>query len=223
MSIRLGALSNAFTADQKMSFINSGKDEVWAVLRSLDLDYFTDSSQDTDSTQDDYLIDLTPTVREYTLPKNEREVRMIECLSSGFENRVFEFRPINDPVFQQARRDSTANGPSGTSGTFFTKYYFTIFGNQLMLAAYPEAALKLKLWYVAAIDDVAIDSFPNILFPFSRKIVDYAVQLAMLTAQNTEMAVGWLTLWKEDIKVLAITSGPRSSTNAIYVTDYLGE
>src|SRR5712664_582190 len=95
MRIQLGGLSNAFDTDKQLYFINEGKNEVWAVIRSLDLDYFADASQDTDTTKDDFFVDLSTTVREYSLPKNCREVRAIECTTAGFTDRIFEFRKFD--------------------------------------------------------------------------------------------------------------------------------
>ena len=223
LRIKLGLLSNAFTTDMYLEFINDGAQEVWSVVKDLDEDYFGDSSQDTDTSKDDYLIDFSPTTREYNLPTNCREIRAIEVLTSGFENRVFTYKPINNPTYQQARRDSTANGPSGiTTTAFFDEYYYTVFGNQLQLAQFPEAILQAKLWYIAAIDLISVNDFPSVLFPFNRKIIDFAAQKAMLSMQNLEMTAAWLQTWKESVKTLAMTTGPRSSTNAIYIEDYLG-
>lgn len=222
--IRMGGLSNAFTVDQYLSLINEGVQEVWSVVRSLDLDYFAGSSQDTDATQDNIFIDLVTSTREYALPVNCRELRSIECLTGGFEDRVFEYRKLEDPVFQQARREATAIGPSMGTGFngIFNHYYYTVFGTQLMLAQYPEGTLQLKLWYIAAIDDISVDDVPTILHPFNKKLVDFAVQRAMLSTRNIDISAAWMMTWKEDVKTLAMTAGARSSTNALYISDYWG-
>ena len=224
LRIQLGVLSNAFTTDQLLNFINKGTSEVYSVLKSLDLDYFTDVTQTADSTKEDYGLLINPTTREYDLPANSRELRAIECTTSGFETRVFTFKGINDPDFQEARREATAFGPAGNSSTLFVfdEYYYTIFGNQIMFAQYPEDSLTLRIWYVSSIDAVTIDSFPSILYPYSVKIVDYATQRAILASQNLDLAAGWLQEWKESVKTLAISGSSRSSTNAIFITDYLG-
>jgi len=225
---RLGALANAFTVDQLVSFANDGVHETWSVLRSLDLDYFGDSSEDTDTTQDEYFADLSPTVREYNLPANCREVRFLECLSTGFEDRVFEYRKFEDIVFQTARRESTSLGPDveGDSGAILGRYYYTVFGTQLILAQYPETVgMKLKIWYIKSLNDITDLSvpLPDILYPFSRKIIDYTVTKLMLASQNQMLAAEWLEDWKESIKTLALTAGSRSSSNPIFIADYTGE
>lgn len=221
--INLGGLANAFTDDQLFYFVNLGVSEVWSVLRSLDLDYFTDSTQDapTGVSQDDYFADLQTTVREYPLPTNCRELRFIEVLTAGFQDRVFTYRKFEDPVFQAARRDATMNGPTESSTLW--EYYFTVFGNQMLLAQFPEVALQLKIWYVASIDDVTVETYPAILHPFSGKITDYATERAMKSAQNVELDQDWMLTWKDSIKTLALSAGGRVSTNAIFITDFEGE
>jgi hypothetical protein len=226
LRIELGGLSNAFTVDQLLSFINKGKDEVWSVIRSLDLDYFGDNTQTTDNTKDSYFANLVVNQREYTLPINCREPRFIECLSSGFQDRIFEYRKFDDPVFATARRESTAFGPTtqNDSGSVLGRYYYTIFGsNQLILAQFPEAPLQVVLWYIKAVDDIAVDTeVTEILHPFNKKIVDYAATRAILTTQNQMMTEAWASEWKESIKTLALSAGPRTSTNPIFIQDYYG-
>lgn len=227
MKTRLGSLANAYTPDQLVSFANDGVHEVWAVLRSLDLDYFTDSSEDTDSTQDEFFADLTANTREYALPANCREVRFVECITAGFEDRIFGYKKFEDPVFQYDRRQATAMGSGnvGDSGAIIGQYYYTVFGTQFILAQYPETTLKLKLWYVKSLNDISDLAAPltDILYPYSRKIVDYAVTKAILSSQNQSLAAEWLADWKETIKTLALSAGSRSSTNAIFIADYTGE
>lgn len=220
LRIRLGGLANAFTVDKCLSLLNDGVTEVWSVIRSLDGDYFGASSQDTTSANDDFFLDLSATVREYDLPKNCRELRAIECLAVGFEDRVFQFRRFDDPEFQAARRFSTAGGASASSS--IANYLYTIFGNQFLLAQFPEATLKLKLWYIKSIDEIDTTAIPEILFPFNKKIVDYAAERAMLSTQNESLSQAWMVEWKDDVRTLAMSTGSRTSTNATFASDYLG-
>lgn len=224
MRIRLGSLANAFTTDQYLSFANEGVSEVWSVIKSLDLDYFGGSSQDTTPANDNAFVDLSTSVREYDLPKDCRELRAIECLTTGFEDRVFEYRQFNDPVFMQSRRESTATG-AGTGTTFssvFNRYYYTVHGTQMILAQYPEGTLNVKLWYIKSLNDIDLNTFPEILRPFDKKIVDFSVQRMTLAAQNLTLSQGWMMAWKESVKTLAMSVGLRSSTNILTITDYMG-
>jgi hypothetical protein len=227
LRIELGALSNAFTVDQQLLFINKGVQEVWSIVSSLGLDYFADATQNTDNTKDDFFIQLTTNVREYNLPTNCRELRFIECTTAGFEDRVFELRKFDDPLFAVARRQATANGSSGgggaTSGSIIGNYYYAVFGNQIILAQYPEATLTAKCWYIAGIDDIGVGDVPNILHPFNKKIVDYAAVRAILSTQNESLSPQWLDAWKDSVRTLAISVGGRSSTNPVFISDYAGQ
>lgn len=229
LRVELGALSNAFTVDQLLLFINKGVQEVWATVQSLGLDYFADSSQNIDNTKDDFFVQLNISQREYNLPVNVRELRFMEVTTAGFEDRVFEYRKFDDPVFAVARKQATAQGPNGggsTSGSIIGNYYYTVFGNQIVLAQWPEAVLTLKMWYIAAIDDITVDSgnpIPAILFPFNKKVVDYAALRALLSTQNETMSAQWLEAWKDSVRTIAISAGGRSSTGPIFINDYTGQ
>lgn len=221
LRIRLGGLSNAFTVEELMSFVQDGVQETWGVLKSLGHDYFGDSTQTSDSTQEDYGIALTTPVREYPLPANCREVRFIECTTVGFEGRTFEFRDFSSQDFQDARRAASS---SITSQVATEVYFYTIFGdNQFILAQFPEAALTIKLWYIKSLDLITIDGeLPSILHPFNLKIVDFALERAQLSARDGDMAMAWKEAWKEDVRMLVLTSGERESTNPIFITDFTG-
>lgn len=222
LRIRMGGLSNAFTTDQYFSFLNEGKDEVWAIVRSLELDYFADSSQPTDNTKDDFFLQLSTTVREYDLPTNLREVRFIECTTQDFQDREFTYRDISHPDFKRIRRESDALGSNSGVNAFTDHYIYTIFGTQLILAQFPEANLNITIWYIKAIDDISVDDFPEILFPFNKKIVDYAAKKATLAAQNLEMEAAWKDDWAESIRLLAISAGQRQAADPQFIADYFG-
>jgi hypothetical protein len=224
----LGVLANAFTVDQQLLFLNKGVQEVWSIVQSLGLDYFADSTQNTDNTKDDFFVQLTTNVREYNLPTNCRELRFIECTTAGFEDRVFELRKFDDPLFAVARKQATAQGSSGgggaTSGSIIGNYYYAVFGNQIVLAQYPEATLTAKCWYIASIDNITdATTIPAILHPFNVKIVDYAAERAILSTQNESLSVSWMEEWKDSVKTLAMSVGGRSSTNPVFIADYTGQ
>lgn len=217
----LGGLSNAFTVEILMGFVNDGLQEVWSLLRSLDLDYTTDSSQTAIPTDDNFLQTLTTSQREYDLPKNLREIRMIECTTPGFEVLEFELRAVNNQEFQEVRRQATANGAGSGSNTGI--YHYAVVGKQFLFAEYPEAALSLKVWYVRAINGIDVnDSLTDIIIPFSRKIIDYAAMKATLSARNEVISDAWSQVWKNSVKTIAITAGPRASATPVFIADFLG-
>lgn len=224
IKVRLGGLSNAFTPDELLQFAEDGVQEVWAVLKSFDQEYFGDSSQSTDSAKtDSYFATLSTSSREYPLPGTCREIRSIECLTSGYERIEFVQKSFDDPEFQRARRNSTATGTSAQALSN-RNYYFTVFGNKLVLAQYPCAVLDVKLWAIQSINAISVDTvLDTILYPFSGKIVDFAVKKAMVSARESDMTIAWTQEWRASIITLGESSTPRASVNAQFISNYLGE
>ena len=218
--IRLGGLSNAFGVNDITSFMSDGLGEVWAVLRSLENDYFMEDTQTATSTADDYFAALTTSTREYDLPTNCREIRAMEVTTTGYETTVFEYRPFSDEEFQQERRQATADGAG--SGTRIGKYLFTVVGmKKLILAQFLEAAMTVKVWYVKSLDELTTDTvLTEVVHPFWRKIVDYAVERATLSVREETLSDRWLTRWREDVKTLALSAGPRVTTGPLFIQEY---
>ena len=219
--MRLGGLSNVFSTQELLSFVNDGVQEVWAIVRSLDADHTVDTSQTTTSTSDNYFQTLSTSTREYTLPPNAREIRFIECTNAGYENTIFEFRKIDDVDFQNYRREATASGTSqqGRVG----KYYYTVSGQQLVFAQYPETALVLKVWYIKAIDNAEIDvQLTTLQPPLDRKIVEFATQRAMLVARQETVSDRWMAAWRDSVKTICLSVVPRNSANAIFIQEFSG-
>ena len=224
LQTRLGAFASAFDAADMLEFINEAKDSVWSVLRTLDEDYFVASSQASTSTDDDYFAAFTTSSREVNLPNNCREVRFIEVTTSGYEDLEFEFRRLSDPEFQVERKLATLAG-SGSGTQQHAKYLYTILGRRtLMLAQYLEAAVTAKIWYVKALDDLDVDStLTEILHPFHKKIVTYALERATLALQEEQLSDEWLRRWKDDVRELALSAAPRDSSGPEFVTDWWGD
>jgi len=218
--VRLGSLANVFTTDQLLSFAEDGMQEVWAVIKSFDQDYFGDQSQNTDSTAEDtYFATLSTSTRDYELPQGCREVRGIQCLTSGFEYIRFFQVPFESNDFQRARRAATASGSNHAGG----EYHFTVFGTRLVLAEFPEANVDIQLWYIKSLNKLAVDTvISDILYPFSGKIVEYAVQKATASAREAEMTVVWQQQWKQSVVTLGESTGPRASVTPMFIDDYFG-
>lgn len=221
--IRLEGYAAAYDATSLLSMVNEGKDAVWGVLRTLDEDYFVVSSQATTSTDDDYFAPLTTTVREVNLPNNCREVRMIEVTTPGFEDLEFSFRRLSDPEFELERKLATIAG-SGSGRQQHSKYLYTITGRRtLMLAQFIEAAVTAKLWYVRALDDLDLDgTLTEVLHPFHKAIVTFALERATLSLQDEQLSDGWLRRWRDDVRMLALVAAPRDSSGPEYVTEWDG-
>jgi hypothetical protein len=223
LTIRLGGYAAAFSVDELLSFVNEAKDAVYGVLRTLDEDYFVIPSQVATSTDDDYFAALTTTAREFDLPNGCREVRAIEVITAGYEDVPFEFRNLSDPDFQAERRSGAIAG-AGSGRQLSDVYLFTVLGRRtLQLAAYPESAFTVKLWFVKALDDLTpSDTLTDILHPFTKKISSYATERATLSLQDEQLSNEWLKRWRMDVQELALTAAPRVSTSPEFVSDWDG-
>ena len=220
---RLDSFASAYDATSLLSFINEGKDEVWKVLRTLDEDYFVAGSQAATSTDDDYFAGFSRSSREVNLPNNCREVRFIEVTTAGYEDLDFEFRRLSDPEFQVERKLATIAG-SGSGRQQHAKYLYTIIGRRtLMLAQFLEAAVTAKIWFVRALDDLDLDStLTEILHPFHKSIVTFALERATLALQEEQLSDEWLRRWRDDVRTLGLTAAPRDSSGPEFVSDWDG-
>lgn len=222
---RLLGYGNALDEDTLLSYLNEGKDAVWGVLKSLDQDYFLQTSQYSDNTQNNYFGPLSTTVRQYTLMPDFMEYRGVEVvpgMPSGFEQTVFRYLDIADPDWKSSRR--SANVQQGTTARI--DYFFTIFAkNQLLFAQFPEVAFQLQWFYVRKIPDFQLSDstdLDEVILPYTRKIADFAVKKAMLGLQDQDQFQVWRTEWKDDIVEIATGSSPRNEGDPVFVSDFLG-
>lgn len=228
---RLSGYQNAVDSDGLLSFLNEAKDEVWAVLKNLHTEYFETSTQNTTPSATNFFPlasdgsslpnnTLQPTVRQYKLPGDLREIKFIEVISKGYEQVVFTYRGIDSDDFRTARRSSNVDSTLTPS----IEYFYTISGkDQFVMAQYPEYPFQITLWYVRSlIDFTATDTIDEILFPYSKKMMDYAVKKAMLSLQDPGQFDRWTMQWKEDLKMIETSASPRNQADAEYVQDFLG-
>lgn len=220
-SIRLGGYSNFPSPDALMSFLNEAKDEVWGVLKSLNADFFIQSTQTVDNTQVNFFGPLTPNQRMYTLPEDFREMHLFVVLDSAFAQTKFTYKKMTDRDFQEAYK--AANVDSTLTPT--VEYFYTIIGkDQLLLAQFPETTFSSpQLFYVRNILDFEInDQVDQVVLPFSKKIADYAAMRVMLSAQDQSQFEEWRQVWKDDVLGIATSAGPRNQADPEFVDDFLG-
>lgn len=224
----LGGLANAVTPDQLLSFINEGKDELWSILKQQNENLFTVSSQSTTPTGSYYFAPLSTTVREYALPFDVRDILFIEVTGpSGYERVKFTRRPMLSSPFRDARTSATAFNAQGSSSSLsgVGEYFYDIVGKgTLVLAQYPEIAFSLNIWFVRALPDITVGqtsgTIDEIVFPFHKKIVDFAVSKIMLREDMSEFAI-WKEQWKEDI-INVVQGVGRKSADPQFVQDFEG-
>lgn len=240
---RLGGYANALNENVVLDFINEGKDEVWTVLKNLNQNYFQASTRYDDNTQVNYFGPVTFQEREYALPADFRAIRFIECVTPGFQNIEFVRRPMTSPTFKDARR--AANELSNVNGV--AVYFYDIAeqdtgtpledtetgqdptgkkasgGFEIVFAQFPETTLQLVLWYLRALPDMETDTtLDQILFPYSKKIANFAVERAMKVLQDLPMSESWKEGWRQDLIVIAQSGGQIDQADAQFVVDFIG-
>lgn len=218
---RLLGYQNAIDDDVLLSYLNEGKDEVWAALKNLDTQYFVQMSQNTDSTQTNYFQPVNTSARQYMLPEDLKEIVHIFCLDSGFENQVFTYKKLVDRDWIDAYRDASSLPDSAPS----IEYFYTIFGkDQILFAQFFQAGItNLQLQYVRGIVDFTIDDpVDEIVLPYTKKIADFAVKKATLGLKDVEAFNAWRTEWKDDLITIQSSAGPRNQADPEFVQDFLG-
>lgn len=224
LDINLGGLKNSVTTQQKWEFLNAGKDEMWMILKQLDENYFVIDSQAVDSTKTNYFGPLNTTTREYTLPTDCRDILFIECTAPiGQEFTQFVKSSVTSPEFREARQNATANNNQGSSIITLDVYHYDVIGKlTFKLAEFPQQAFTLIITYVRALPVISAASVVDeILTPWTRKIVDYAVQRVMLL-KDPGAWQEWVSVWRSDIQQ-TMQSANRSDSDIRTASDYNGD
>jgi len=220
----LAGYSNGVDSRALLSYLNLAKDEVWAVTKELHDEYFQVFSQNTNASADYYFPVLSTSTRSYTLPADLRSIEFIECQTAGFEGTEFIYAKLNSPEFRAERQASNAaQGPDTNNNV--RKYHYTIAGkNQFVLASYPAAALSIILWYTRALPDFeASDVIDEILFPFSKKLAEYAAKRVMLADQDSSQFSLWKSEWRDSLINLVQSEGTRNDADPLFVQDFTGD
>lgn len=220
----LAGYQNGVDSRALLTYLNLAKDEVWAVTKELHDEYFQVFSQATNSAADFYFPALNTTTRNYTLPEDLRSIEFIEVTTPGFEETEFVFANLNTPQFRDERKASNqAQGPDPNNNV--NKYTYSIAGkNQFVMAAYPAAPMTLILWYTRALPDFEMsDTLDEILFPFNKKLAEYAVKLAMGGNQDPGQFAIWSKDWRESLINLVQASGERNDADPQFVQDFFGD
>lgn len=218
---RLGGYGNLPSTSQLLGFLNEAKDEVWAILKSLNTEYFALATQASDPAQLNYFGPMVTNKRQYTLPADFREMNLFLVADPAYAQTKFTFKKLQDRDFQDALK--SANVDSSLTPT--TEYFYTILGkDQLLLAQYPEVQFNLPvIYYVRNLLDFETgDTLDEILLPYSKKIANYTVMKVLLTAQDQDQFEEWRKSWKDDILLIATSGGPRNQADPEFVMDFLG-
>lgn len=220
----LAGYQNAVDSRALLTYLNMGKDVIWEVTKELHDEYFQVFSQSANPTADYYFPQLSTTTRNYTLPADLRSIEFIECTTPGYQGTTFTYAKLNSPQFREEHKASNeAGGPDSNNNV--DSYTYTIAGkNQFVLASYPAANLNITLWYTRALPDFETsDTLDEILFPFSKKLAEYAAQKAMLGAQDAGQFAMWERTWRDSLINLVQSEGTRNDADAQFVQDFDGD
>lgn len=216
--------TNAIDPTILLQMLNEGKNEVWAILKGLRADYFMQSTTYAlvNANATNYFAPMSTSIREYTLPADFQEIKFIEILDYGYEDTEFIYRDMASAQWKDLRRANT--NESGQNLEQFQLHYDIIARGTLILAEYPPIAYQMPvLWYVRMLPDFdANDTLDQILYPFTSKIALYAAKLSMLTVQDQPMWQVWRDEWREGIKTVAGSAGPRQISDPQFVDSWDG-
>lgn len=218
----LAGYQNGVDSRALLSYLNLGKDIVWAVTKECKDEYFQIMSQATTSTATNYFPQLSLTQRQYTLPEDLREIDYIEVVNPvGTPQATFTYAKANSPEFRSERMQSnTAGGPFENDYA----YLYTIMGrDQFVLAKYPAQPYVLTLWYTASLADFeAGDIVSDVLFPYSKQLAQYAAKATMLAVQDPGQFAAWEKEWRENIIIMTQAEAVRNDADPQFVQDFEG-
>ena len=220
----LGGYQNGVDSRALLTYLNLGKDEVWSVTKELHDEFFQVFSQNTSSTSDFYFPQLVSSTRQYTLPADLRSIEYIECTTPNYQGTKFVYAKLNSPTFRDAREESNEIGGPDTNGNCDVMVYTIAGKDQFVLASYPPTTLSVSLWYTRALPDFeASDTVAEILFPFSKKLAEYAAKKAMIGMQDPAQFSIWEKEWRNSLINLVQASGERNDADPQFVTDFTGD
>jgi hypothetical protein len=221
----LAGYQNGVDSRALLSFLNMAKDEVWSVIKELHDEYFQVFSQNTNPSGDFYFPQLSTAIREYTLPEDLRSIEYIELLDPMYCGVKFTYCKLNNPAFRAARQAANSSGGPNPPNNENEDFLYTIAGkDQFVLASYPPANLNISLWYTRALPDFeAGDELGEIVFPFTKKLAEYAAKRVMLADQDPGQFSQWAKEWRDSLINLVQAAGERNDADPQFAEDFSGD
>lgn len=156
---RLDESTASFWSNAQLNrYITRAKDRVWNRVIALNEDYFT-ITRDSDGgnitvlgeTYASSSFQIVSATRDYTLPPDFREMKMIEVLTDGYEDVRFLYRDLAHPDMRAMLEITDDQTPS--------TFYFDIVGERtLRIAPMSSTTLDLRLTYVRFFTDLTTDT-----------------------------------------------------------------
>ena len=183
-----------WTDTQLHGFINQAYHLTYLEVKRVKSDYFEVERTSLDGSvtilgeaYDTTSFALAANTTRYTLPPDTAEVKLIECITSGYEAVRFTFRDRTHPTFQALRQWTTTVEPTG--------FLVDLSGERTMvIAPSPNRALDLRLTYVPILDDLTTGTDTlQLPHPLWLAVVDIATKRAQMKDSNSNFI-----MWERD-------------------------
>ena len=177
-----------------MSYIDQAYQLVWLEVKRLKADYMTVERTSLDGSVtilgEAYTTSsfaLAAGTTRYTLPPDVAEIKLIECITSGYESVMFTFRDLTHPTFQGLRQWTSSVDPTG--------FLCDLVGERtLMIVPAPNRALDLRLTYVPILDSLTTGTDTlQLPHPLWLAVVDIATKRAQMKDSNSNFL-----MWERD-------------------------
>jgi len=169
-----------WTDTQLIAYINQAQEMVWSRVKSLKSDYFDVQRSSTDGSvtiltesYDCAGFAIAASTTSYTLPPDFDEMKLIECLTSGYEGTAFTFADMTAPAFRTLLAVVDAQDP--------TTFLCDIIGERTWIVA-PKVsrALDIRLTYTPILGTLTAETDTlQVPHPLWLAVVDYATARAM--------------------------------------------
>lgn len=211
-----------WTNAQLLRFINRAKNRVWNEAKKLKADYFDVTRTSTDGSLtilgETYAatgFQIVAGTRDYTLPPDFSEMRLIEVTTSGYEHVRFTYLPLTHPTFRAMLRVTDNQAPS--------EFYYTIVGERtLRITPFSDTTLNLRITYTPVIADLAADTDTlEMPWPLPDAVEAFATATAMVMDRDPNAAV-----WEQRGRAIVADmfgAHARQSQDPEFVQDFLAE
>jgi hypothetical protein len=147
-----------------MSVLTRAAHAVGTEIRKLRADYWLRPMASTDISETIYGETYAPSslaivagTTTYTLPPDLLELKMVECITSGYETVTFVHKDLAHPSFRSVRAAATSSQSPSV-------IYFDLTGERSLILTPPsDTALNIRIWYVSSVVIVATSTGASLL------------------------------------------------------------
>ena len=220
---RLDESSASFWSNAQIDrYVNRAKDRVWNRVKALNEDYFAVTRLSTDGsvtilgeTYATSSFQIVASVRDYTLPPDFSEMRLIEVTTTNYEDVRFTYQDMTKPEMRAMMEIVDNQVPA--------YFLFDIIGERTMrIAPKSDTTLDLRLTYIQAFPDMTTDADEMTMpHPLYLAVESYAVGYALKQDRNPDAPAEML----DGDKVIAEMFGAshRQSQDVETATGYLAD